>query len=182
MCRSAISANGRFVAFTSSASNIVSLSAPASSALYVYDVLAGTNQLASIGTNGDVLIKASKAMLSADGTRIAIFGTLSNSTGVKNEIYLRDLTQETTLWSTNALNIRDLIISPNGQFVAFGNSLSGLTVYDSGNGTQTRVAAGTGRTPIAFSGDGSILLGTTTGTGSITPLALLRVQARISRL
>jgi Tol biopolymer transport system component len=170
-----ISANGRFVAFTSSASNIVSLGRPGNPGLYVYDIAAGTNQLASISPSGEVLIKASKPVLSADGTRVAFFGTLSNSSGVKNELYLRDLVLQTTLWSTNADQIASLVISPNGESVAFssgGSSTKPLIVYNAIDGSQMRVGAGTGRIPISFSPDGSVLLGTTTGSGPTSPLAL----------
>jgi len=138
--------------------NIVSLSRPVNPGLYVYDVVAGTNQLASISPSGEVLIKASKPVLSADGSRVAFFGTLSNSSGVKNELYLRDLVQQTTLWSTNADQIASLVLSPNGEFLAFSSGGSGtkpLIVYNAIDGSQTRVGAGTGRIPISFSPDGS---------------------------
>jgi hypothetical protein len=138
--------DGRYVAFLSSAINLTSgISTNGLPALFVRDVVLGTNYLISAGaTNGG------NVAISPDGRYMAFFSTATNlvsgvSPTSQGEVYLIDRTAGTTTWaSTNAaaLALADLgqnnapsyhpRLSDDGQNVAF--KVGGVTNAPPGTG------------------------------------------------
>jgi len=96
-----ISANGRFVGFQSSATNLVSGDTNASPDVFVRDLQTGTTERASVATGGGQgNSSAISPVLSADGRYVAFVGYASNlvagdSNGVA-DIFVRDRASGTT--------------------------------------------------------------------------------------
>jgi Tol biopolymer transport system component len=97
----AISADGRFVAFTSGSSNLVAGDTNNFSDIFVRDRLAGTTVRASVGasgtqSNGEVF----EVDISGDGQRVAFSTNATNlvaaDTSASPDVYLRDLQAGTT--------------------------------------------------------------------------------------
>jgi hypothetical protein len=147
----AISAGGRFVAFNSSATDLVTLKTSSLTAdVFVRDMKTGTTRLVSVnlagtdGGNGDSLSPA----ISADG-RYVLFSShatdlVANGGSGRSQIYVRDLKKgTTTLVSVNQDGTgpasgqsyldADPCFTPNGKFAAFDSGASDLVTGD-GNG------------------------------------------------
>lgn len=140
-----ISADGRYVAFTSAATNLVSGDANGHVDVFVRDLVAGTTVLASVSTAGvqaDADCLAPK--ISADGTCVTFHSTattLAPSHGdFVDDVFVRDLVRGTTERASEALagdpNGASTMpsISGNGRFVAFLSFASNLVAGDT-NGT-----------------------------------------------
>lgn len=153
--------DGRYVAFLSSASNLVAGTGPNGVPdLFVRDLALGTNYLLGAGvTNGDNIA------MTPDGRYVAFFSTATNLvSGVpaisQGEVYLWNRLTGTTTWvSTNAaaLALTDLgqtnapsyhpRLSDNGRYVAFkaggttntppGSGVALVLLYDSATATTT---------------------------------------------
>ncbi len=76
----AISADGRFVAFRSGATNLVSGDTNASADIFVHDRQTGTTERVSVATNGDQATGggSSNPAISADGRFVAFWSTANN--------------------------------------------------------------------------------------------------------
>ncbi|TML05639.1 MAG: hypothetical protein E6G41_09590 [Actinobacteria bacterium] len=151
----AISADGRFVAFTTTAP----LAGPAGTReVYVRDVLLGTTRLVSRGDGADgpaANAESQEATISADGTKVAFASNASNlpgGDGVRTQIYVRDLvTGSTTLASSGASGVGDgysyrPALSQDGMKVAFLSSSGNLVAGDANGKADVFVrdlAAGT---------------------------------------
>jgi archaellum component FlaF (FlaF/FlaG flagellin family) len=126
-----ISADGRFVAFNSGASNIVPGDTNSTTDIFVRDTLTNTTTLVSLDSAGNQGNNASGlTSISADGRFVAFNSYASNlvpgDTNTGRDIFVRDtLTNTTTLVSLDSAgNQRNidfiyLSISPDGRFVAF---------------------------------------------------------------
>src|SRR4028119_1996696 len=126
-----ISADGRFVAFNSGASNIVPGDTNNNNDIFVRDTLTNTTTLVSSDSAGKQGNNASGlTSISADGRFVAFNSYASNlvpgDTNTGRDIFVRDtLTNTTTLVSLDSAgNQRNidfiyLSISPDGRFVAF---------------------------------------------------------------
>jgi hypothetical protein len=84
-----ISADGRYVAFLSPASNLLGTSISGSVRVYLRDRQSGTTTQASIGPGGTDLSGAGNAAISADGTRITF--TSGGSGANLNQLWVRRL-------------------------------------------------------------------------------------------
>src|ERR1044072_941153 len=139
----AISANGRFIAFSSQASNLVSFPTSGSCCLpgygliwnvFIRDVQAGQTKLVSINRlgNGSGNGSSSTRSISSDGRFVTFVSTSSDlvdndPNGNGQDLFIRDtVTDTTTLVSTGSTEAgsldgysSDAVISPNGRFVAF---------------------------------------------------------------
>ncbi|MFD2328666.1 S-layer homology domain-containing protein [Cohnella sp. GCM10020058] len=98
-----VSADGRYVAYESNASNLVPGVTANAANIYVYDRLAGTNELASVGPDGKPGASGAElASLSADG-RYVSFQTSDSydpaDVGQK-DIYIRDRSKGETRWAS----------------------------------------------------------------------------------
>src|SRR5438477_4887785 len=135
-----ISADGRYVAFVSAASDLVANDTNAALDIFVRDLQNGTTTLASIsadrntGGSGD----SGSPALTPDGRWLAFSSRATNLVaGVTNnqgEIYVRDLANGTTTWAransaaimrtitnapTRSITSFNPVISADGKFVAF---------------------------------------------------------------
>jgi hypothetical protein len=97
----AISENGRFVAYQSSATNVVANDTNSYLDVFVRDTVAGINILASAGMNGEPANGPSYSpLISSDGRYVAFRSRASDliENGATNEaVYLRDLELGTTI-------------------------------------------------------------------------------------
>jgi RHS repeat-associated protein len=137
-----LSADGRYVAFGTTASNLVSLSNTGIDQVYVRDTVASTTTMVSVDITGQAggaghnKLDANSQIISADG-RYVVFH--SNATDLTTpppsgtEVYLRDLrTGTTVLLSASAVDGHSVgspgseVISPDGRFAAFATASSNV--------------------------------------------------------
>lgn len=146
----AISADGRFVAFASNASDLVPQDTNGTTDVFVRDMVAGTTTLVSVngaGTdsgNGDSGFLS--LVLTPNGRFVAFESNASDLVPADNnsatDVFVRDLTtQATVVVSVNALGTdtgNDIsffpALSPDGRYVGFTSNASDLVANDS-NGT-----------------------------------------------
>jgi Tol biopolymer transport system component len=142
----ALSADGRSVAFVSTATNLSDDDVGGTGDVFVRDLGAGTTTLVSrasgpsgLGGNGDSFAP----FISADGRRVA-FASAANNLSVEEDdtvtnVYLRDLTSGTTTLISRAsgpagaptsVDAQFPSISGDGRFVAFASAGPGLSTED----------------------------------------------------
>jgi Tol biopolymer transport system component len=163
--RPALSADGRYVAFSSSASNLVRGDTNAALDIFVHDRQTATTTRVSVGAsraqgNGGSFDPA----LSADGRFVTFFSSASNlvsgDTNGAFDIFVHDRqTGRTTRVSLGARRAQsdgdsfDPVLSADGRFVAFASEASNLVpgdtnrvsdvfVHDRQTGRTTRVSVG----------------------------------------
>ncbi|MBI4324867.1 MAG: PD40 domain-containing protein [Chloroflexi bacterium] len=156
-----ISANGRYVLFTSTADNLVANDTNKLEDVFVRDLAAGTTLLVAVGTRAADADRASSSpSISADGRWIAFQSTPRRS--AVSDIFIRDLAASTTtLLSTNipgdvwsSANYAAPIVSADGRFVAFKGVGAKVFVRDLQTGLVTEM--GTNATSMAFSGNSRV--------------------------
>ena len=123
-----ISADGRYVAFSSHSNNLVPTDTNTSNDVFLRDLQTGTTKLVSInlaGTNSGSLAGSDLIDMSPDGRFITFASGAQNLTaqpdanGLGSDIYVRDmLTNTTTLVSVNSAG------SATGNGTSFGGSIS----------------------------------------------------------
>lgn len=138
----AISADGRFVAFTSFAGNLVAVDANGVSDVFVRDRAGATTELASLASNGAQGDGAMTcASISADGRYVVFWGEASNLVGGDTngsaDVFVRDrlnaATERVSVDSSGAqanAGSTGGMISPDGRFVAFRSSATNLVTGD----------------------------------------------------
>lgn len=164
-----VSADGRYVAFSSQSRNLVDIPVSGNRDVYIRDLLTSTTRLVSVnrdGTRGDIR-ESNVAGLSADGSMVLfrsqatelVAGIDDND---EDDIFVRDVrSSTTTLVSINrygdgtpSMASFDPAISANGRVVAFvtrsnnviafdGNDNSDVFVRDLVAGTTTLVSIST---------------------------------------
>ena len=162
----AISADGRYVVFSSSANNLVADDTNGASDIFLRDRVAGTTTRVSLGT-GDVVANNSCFLpsISADGTTVAFSSDADNlvsgDTNGSNDIFVRHLASGvTTRASVTSAGVQansasaTCSLSADGRFVAFWswatnlaetedtNAQADVFVRDRTAGTTTRVNVG----------------------------------------
>jgi Tol biopolymer transport system component len=169
----AISANGRFVAFSSYARNLVSGGdTNQSSDIFVRDRQAGTTTRVSVGQGGvQANLHSFSPSISADGRFVAFYSEASNLVGVGrdtngvSDVFVRDraaaLTTRVSIATSGLQGNKQsgqvgVAISANGRFVAFEADANNLVGGDT-NGyddvfVRDRVAPTTTRVNIATGG------------------------------
>jgi Tol biopolymer transport system component len=142
-----ISADGRFVAFNSSASNIVPGDTNNENDIFVRDLLTNTTTRVSVsGAGNQGNRRSSSPSISADGRFVAFSSEASNlvpgDTNNNEDIFVRDLlTNTTTRVSVSSIGnqafgpSRESYISGDGRFVAFSSEASNLVPGDT-NGNR----------------------------------------------
>jgi len=137
-----ISANGRFVAFRSVATNLVPGDTNDRRDIFVRDLLTNTTTLVSASSNGDRANSTSTlCYISADGRFVAFSSNASNlvpgDTNSSEDIFVRDLSTNTTtrvsVSSTGNQGNEDSgspSISADGRFVTFSSEASNLVPRD----------------------------------------------------
>ena len=134
----AISAGGRYVAFTSGATNLVTGDLNRASDVFVRDLINGTTELVSANTSGLSGNGASYApIISADGGAVLFHSQardlVSGMSGtILDNLFWRDLWSGTTyaLTRSNTTNV-PATMTASGRFVVFGGQSSGFFVWDS---------------------------------------------------
>jgi hypothetical protein len=140
--QSSISGNGRYVAFNSSATNLVAGDTNAASDIFVHDRVKKTTirvSVASDGTQGDK--GSAKPTISADGRYVSFTSTATNlvagDTNNVDDVFVHDLLTKTTSLVTLGFNGKPAnstsfkqTLSANGRFVAFQSSASNLVRGD----------------------------------------------------
>jgi Tol biopolymer transport system component len=139
-----ISADGRFVAFSSTAGDLVPNDANGQSDVFIRDLQTGTTTLASANRLGtDSGNGASTSPVLSDDGRFVTFSSsasdlVENDTNGQEDIFVRDLqTGKTTLVSVNRAGTNSgnatssaPVISANGNFVAFSSAANDLVTTD----------------------------------------------------
>lgn len=127
----AISGDGRYVAFTSGADNLVPGDTNRALDVFVRDLLNQTTSLASLGLNGVDPGNADSysPVISANGRYVMFFSKANNlGTGSFNgaNLYFRDL-QNNTNYVVTSGGVSSAAMTPDGRLVAFIGALSGFT-------------------------------------------------------
>jgi Tol biopolymer transport system component len=159
----AISADGRFVAFESAASNLVPDDSGVVPQVFVHDMLEGTTELVSVGSGGaPANDESDQPSISGDGRFVAFESAASNlvpdDTNNAEDVFVRDrrtATTELVSISTGGAQGNnesgDPTISADGRFVAFDSGSSNLVagrpneydevfVHDRSTGTTEQVS------------------------------------------
>jgi len=164
----AISADGRYVAFSSDASNLVSADTNRGRDVFVHDRVTGATTRVSVATGGTQASAVSnEPAISADGRYVAFASSSPNmvprDTNGTSDVFVRDrVTGVTTRVSlaTGGAQARSHsalpAISANGRYIAFPSLASNLVAGDT-NGTndvfvRDRVAGVTTRVSLATGG------------------------------
>jgi Tol biopolymer transport system component len=158
---SSISADGRFVAFESNATNLVPGDTNGAPDIFVHDRQLGRTRRVSVGTDGDQGDSYSQGPLISAGGRFVAFNSAAtnlvpnDSNGGTEDVFVRDRQEgTTTLVSLNAAGAQFAApsfltaISPFGRYVGFSVSLpTGLWlafIHDRETGRTRRVSLGMG--------------------------------------
>jgi hypothetical protein len=174
-----MSGDGRFVAFTSNASNLVPGGGGGVNQVYVRDLLTGQTSLASAANDGSIGDAYSWVpTISGDGRYVAFFSTASNfipgAVASGQQIFLRDLRAGTIQLASGAPDgsppnasspfyngSERIAVSPDGRYVAFAsvasNLISGDTNFASDIFVWDRITKAT--TVASVTNDGTLLFG-----------------------
>ncbi|MFO0999029.1 MAG: hypothetical protein U0936_01720 [Planctomycetaceae bacterium] len=135
-----ISSDGRFVAFQSSASNLIAGDLNGTDDVFVMDLQTGTTSLVSSGASGQGNNYSFRPSISGDGRFVAFQSNASNlvmdDTNETSDIFVRDLqTGTTSLVSTGANghgngSSIEPSISSDGRFISFSSTASNLVTDD----------------------------------------------------
>lgn len=131
-----VSADGRFVAFESRATNLAAADADAYGDVYIHDRQTHETILASLGSRTPLLDgpDAVQPTISDDGSRVAFLGSnLTNDAVYATNVYVYDrVAQTTTLASVTQANVpsnencTDPVLSSDGRLVAFSSQSAGF--------------------------------------------------------
>ena len=143
-----ISDDGRFVAFVSTAGNLVQsgVADPAFARIVVHDRVTGLNRLASIATSGEPASETSSDPRISGSGRYVVFASsannLSAANGAINQVFRHDLATGHTLLvsQSGSGDIADgecaaPVVSADGRYVAFESEAGNLVAGDT-NGVQ----------------------------------------------
>ncbi len=146
-----ISGNGRYVTFTSAASNLVTADGNDHWDVFVHDLVTGTTEAVSALANGTTAAGDSTApAISADGDVIAFASTAANlvggDTNSGSDVFRRDRTAATTTRvsvSTGGVQVGPgsaaPAISADGRLIAFTSSASNVIANDTNFATDVFV-------------------------------------------
>jgi Tol biopolymer transport system component len=139
----ALSLNGRFVVFVSTATNLVAGKTNFYANVFLRDLQAGTNSLVSVATSGIAPGngEASVPVISQDGRYVVFLSRASNlaigGSGATTNTYLRNLLLGSTILLTNnSSTTLAPSISADGRYVCYFGSVSQVLVRDTQFGTN----------------------------------------------
>ncbi len=163
--KAAISADGRFVAFESTATNVVAGDTNGLTDVFVRNLATATTTLVSVAADGSLADGASGSpSISADGRFVAFRSAASNLAGSDtngvDDIFVRDLvsgqTQRMSVPSSGSETDHpsyNPAISLDGRFVAFTSAAANLVPSDTNNRpdvfVRDRVSQSTSRVSVA---------------------------------
>ena len=191
-----ISANGRYILFTSSATNLVTGDTNGMDDIFLRDVTGGTTKRVSVSTAGTQGVGDSTGPTSiSDDGRLATFDSFatnlaSGDTNAARDVFVRDLqtnttTRESVSSEANSDSFGRPALSRTGRYVAFESSATNLVAGDTNmasdvfvrdllNGTTQRVSVSTagvqgngGSTEASISDDGRYVAFTSTATNLV---------------
>ena len=169
-----ISGDGRYVAFTSYATNLVAGDSNKARDVFIRDLLAGATTLVSVNSNrtGPGNWDSYTPLISADGHHVLFHSKADNiasvsSGGVIENLFYRDLQSGVTLALT-AYGVHSAAMTPDGRFVAFIGAISrsatnlylwatNLYLWDSQSAKRTYTNTVTGLSQVTISPDGSLV-------------------------
>jgi pimeloyl-ACP methyl ester carboxylesterase len=137
-----ISADGRYVAFESNASNLVGEDTNGTSDIFVRDTQTNTTTRVSVASSGEQAnLSSVDPSISADGRYVAFYSTASNlvsgDTNGTSDIFVRDIVENsTTRISVDSDGTQangssyDPSISADGRYVAYDSNASNLVSGD----------------------------------------------------
>src|SRR5829696_1523572 len=135
----ALSRDGRYVAFDSSASNLVPDDTNGFQDVFVRDRVAGTTQLVSAWPSGPTNRLSTAPDISENG-QVVVFTSQFSDVGAVSNVYRRDRTAGVTELASVGLggapadsNSFGASVSPDGQHVGFTSTASNLVVGDTNN-------------------------------------------------
>ncbi len=143
----AISSNGRFITFSSSATNLIPNDTNSHADIFVHDQQTATTERVSVASDGTQANGESvEPAISADGRFVAFESTASNlvsgDTNGYSDIFIHDrqtgITERVSVTSTGTqanLFSSDAAVSNDGRYVAFTSSASNLVPGDT-NGVE----------------------------------------------
>jgi Tol biopolymer transport system component len=146
-----VSADGRFLAFSSYADDLVPNDHNHLSDVFVFDAQSGTNQLVSVGTDGQSAAGYSNTpRITGDGRHVAFVSSATNLVGgdanTVADVLVRDLQAGTTVLAsardrgTNSTAgnkpAGNPAISADGRYVAFESTATDLVAGPSGSGNN----------------------------------------------
>ncbi len=178
----AISADGRWISFSSSASNLVPLDRNRARDVFLFDREGDT--LSRI-TNGNAGSYSSSSALTADGRYVTYYSSatdlVAGDTNQRDDVFVYDRVDDTTTLLTQGNNHSQVpTFSADGQHLAFEsyssdlapgdhNDLVDVFVYDWESGATTRLSKGAGPSYGAMmSGDGGVIAFTSEA-GNLVP-------------
>ncbi len=141
---SSVSNDGRYVAFSSEASDLVANDTNNARDVFVKDLLTGETKMVSVSSAGvQGNLYSDHASISADGRYVAFYSAadnlILNETGSARDVFIHDLlTGETKKASISSSGVFGLshseepTISANGRFVIFRSAASNLVSGDTG--------------------------------------------------
>lgn len=168
-CAPAISGDGRYVAFTSTASNLVAGDTNGVADVFVRDVLMGQTRRVDVSSTGAQANAGplSDPAISSDGRYVAFISLASNlvagDTNGERDVFVRDVVNaQTTLMSDSAPAGFEVAISANGRYVAFQGNDEQVFVRDRVGGPTELVTVDSNEVPgngftgfgVAVSADG----------------------------
>ncbi|MBV8878419.1 MAG: PD40 domain-containing protein [Planctomycetaceae bacterium] len=140
----AVSADGRFLAFVSLATNLSPVPTNGVKQVYVRDLVLGVTEMVSVNNNGDAgTADSRRPTLSADGSLVAFQSDAPNLVPAdfngKRDVFLRKRNEGKTVRVSEADGGGDAddeslrpMISGNGQFVVFSSLATNLTSASTG--------------------------------------------------
>jgi Tol biopolymer transport system component len=163
--RPSFSVDGRFVAFGSTLDDLVPDDTNGVPDIFVYDSLAGSMELASVGSNGSAAIGGSWPAISPDGRFVAFFSQATNLDGYLMEgtqgVFVRDRAAGTTVKESDGEGESwfggSLSISGDGRFVAHAGEQGLGIVRDRLLGSSTYLIQTNGGIP-GISADGRFVV------------------------
>jgi hypothetical protein len=139
-----VSANGQFVLFETQAGNLVAGASNWTGDVIVRNLAAGTNILVSVATNGlQANGRSYDATMTPDGRYVAFLSGANNLVPTTNflpAVFLRDLVAGTTTLVSAGPPIQSFAsiatpqITPDGSYVGYFSSATGMVAGASGNG------------------------------------------------
>lgn len=171
-----ISADGRYVVFTSAADNLVPGDTNNATDVFVRDLWAGVTRLVSAAPNGisPGNARSHLPMISASGLRVVFSSNSTNLAPVSapfENLFWRDLSTAKTYALSSAYGGYSPSMSPDGRFVAFvGNPQLGfphLYVWDAQQAAPIYTNSTFGIASAALSPDARRVIYLVTGSGSV---------------
>jgi Tol biopolymer transport system component len=160
-----ISADGRYVVFISSATNLVTGPVNTKANVFRRDPETGTTALVSVGTDGvsPGNNDASAPAISPDGRYVVFLSQASNlAAGITGGLYWRDMNLGQTMGLSGASSAFGPTLSDNGRYVGYASGTSPLTtrvqIWDTQLGKNIYTNASSGVTSAAIDPTGTKIL------------------------